>query len=477
MKRFFSNLNIVMALVLAFVLVQMINFIALRNPVRVDWSDSKYYALSDKTQGLLQQVDEPLEVVAICQNEFVLYDDIKSLLEEYQYLSRHMDVKWVDPVRDRSQAEKLATKYGLVQAPVIVFVYKGRHKAVALDDFAEYTSVKNRKDPVLSAFKGEQAFSSAIQGLMQENNPVVYFLAGHGERSVNNFEPQGYSKIGAIIQGDNIEIKELLLANKTGVPDDASLLVVAGPTKMMSKVEAEMIEAYLNRNGRVMLLLDALIDTGLEDMVRRWGVGLRNDYVRDPKNTQKGGDVYVREYYDHEITKKMTSMGARFHWPRSVEPLPTSRQESVAEDRPTVSPLARTSEESWSETQLDQVPPKYDENSSDLKGSFSLAVAVERGASKQSLDVQIEPTRMVIFGDSDFVTNAAISGGDQDLFMSALNWLLNREELMAIAPKPIEMVKLNLTQQQLKQLLGMGAAGIPTIAVVAGLLVWFLRRK
>ena len=56
---------------------------------------------------------------------------------------------------------------------------------------------------------------------------------------------------------------------------------------------------------------------------------------------------------------------------------------------------------------------------------------------------------MVVFGDSDFVSNGALAGGDQDLFMSALNWLLDREELMAIAPKPIEEIKLSLTRKQL----------------------------
>ena len=46
--------------------------------------------------------------------------------------------------------------------------------------------------------------------------------------------------------------------------------------------------------------------------------------------------------------------------------------------------------------------------------------------------VPIIANRVVVIGDSDFVSNAALTGGNSDFFMSALNWLLERAELMAI---------------------------------------------
>ncbi|MCF7849204.1 MAG: hypothetical protein K9M45_10155, partial [Kiritimatiellales bacterium] len=84
---------------------------------------------------------------------------------------------------------------------------------------------------------------------------------------------------------------------------------------------------------------------------------------------------------------------------------------------------------------------------------------------------------MVVFGDSDFVSNGALTGGDQDLFLSALNWLLDREELMAIAAKPIEEVKLSLTSTQLRRMFWLTVGGIPAVAVLIGLVVWVRRRK
>lgn len=478
MKRILTNLNLIASVALAFVVVVLVNFIALRNPVRVDLSGRQYYSLSEKTTSLLDGIDQRVDVTVFFQEEHKLYLDIENLLEEYQYQSRNIHVEWVDPSRDLARTEKLAEKYGLTEAQVVVFEIGGKSKVIRQADLANFQMVKGRKEPVISDFKGEQAFSSAIQGLLQGETPVVYFLVGHGEHRVTEFDQiSGYSRIGTLMFRDNIELKELILSNEKKIPEDAAALVIAGPTKLMSATEIEMIEGYLHRSGRLMILLDALKETGLDPMLRRWGIALRNDFVLDPENTLKGSDVYVRTYYEHPITMRMGDSGARFHLPRSIEPVVVNDSTAPAEDRPVVVQLAMTSEKSWSETQVDEMSAKYDEDSADLRGSFSLAVAVERGATQKVLDVQIHPSRMVVFGDSDFVANGALTGGDQDLFMSALNWLLDREELMAISPKPIEEIKINLTRNQLRKLFWINVLSIPFLAVVVGLLVGFRRRK
>lgn len=478
MKRILTNLNLIASVVLAFVVVVLVNFIALRNPVRVDLSGRQYYSLSEKTTNLLDGIDQRVDVTVFFQEEHKLYLDIENLLEEYQYRSRNIHVEWVDPARDLARTEKLAEKYGLTEAQVVVFEIGEKSKVIRQADLANFQMVKGSREPVMSDFKGEQAFSSAIQGLLQGETPVVYFLVGHGEHRVTEFDQiSGYSRIGTLMFRDNLELKELMLSNEKQIPEDAAALVIAGPTKLMSATEIEMIEGYLHRSGRLMILLDALKETGLDPMLRRWGVALRNDFVLDPENTLKGSDVYVRTYYEHPITMRMGDAGARFHLPRSVEPVVVNDSTAPAEDRPVVVQLAMTSEKSWSETQVDEMSAKYDEDSADLRGSFSLAVAVERGATQKVLDVQIHPSRMVVFGDSDFVANGALTGGDQDLFMSALNWLLDREELMAISPKPIEEIKINLTRKQLRKMFWINVLCVPFLAVVMGLLVWFRRRK
>ncbi|MBT8043166.1 MAG: GldG family protein [Kiritimatiellales bacterium] len=477
MKRIAANLNSLFAVILALVVVQMIGFISLRNPLRVNWSGRTYYSLSEKTLNLLDELEYQVVVTVFFQEEHKLYHDVENLLEEYQYHSRNIRVEWVDPLRDLARTEQLANKYGLTEAQVVVFEIGDRSKVVRQADIADIMMESGRKQPVYRAFKGEQAFSSALLELMQDEIERVYFLVGHGEHRITDFDQlSGYSKIGTTVMRDNLDVKELMLSGEKQVPEDAAALVIAGPAKTMDSIEVEMIEDYLNRSGRVLVLIDALKETGLEPMLYRWGVGLRQDIVVDPENTLRGSDVHIRRYSDHLISAQMGSI-VQFFLPRSIEPLVLENGKPATEDRPAVFPLAFTSDQSWSETQVGDSTARFDENTGDQRGPFSLGVAIERGASQEMLDVQIKPSRMVVFGDSDFVCNGSMVGGNADLFMNALNWLLDREELMAISPKPIEEVKLSLSRKQLNRMFWINVIGIPAVAMVIGLLVWVRRRK
>ena len=480
MKRMLSNINSIAAVLLAFVLAQMIGFVALRNPLRANVSGRTYYELSDKTLSLLEGLENEVKVTVFFQKEHDLYEDIDNLLEEYQYHSRNISVEWVDPARDLARVEKYASEYGLTEAQVIVFDIEGHNKIIKQNELAEYVQEQNRKQPTRSAFKGEQVFSSAIYGLIQGERPVVRFLVGHGEHRVSDFDQSGFSNIGVAVLNDNLDVKELMLSGENQIPEDTAALVIAGPDKKMSTVEIEMIEDYLSRGGRVLMLLDALKETGLEPMLRRWGVALRDDIVVDPENTLRGSDVHVRRFNAHPISMEMET-SAQFILPRSVMAL-AEEEGASAEDRPSIAPLFFTSERSWSETQVEESPAKFDAGTADLRGDdperpLSLGVAVELGARREALDVQIKPSRMVVFGDSDFASNIGMVGGNQDLFMSALNWLLDREELMAIAPKPVEEVRLSLSRKDIRRFFWINVTGVPLIAMVIGLFVWARRRK
>jgi len=473
------KLDRILSLLLAVVVLVLVNIIALTNSTRVDFSSRQFYQLSERTIGLLKGLDRTVKVYVLFHKDDRLRTDIENLLDEFQYYSRNIEVEWVDPSRDMSRAKELAKKYNFTTANVVVFVSDEKHIIKKMVDIADFKKERNRKKPVYSAFKGEQAFFSAIQELLQGERPKAYFLVGHGEHRLKEFGNSGYSRIAMAMLNDNIELKELLLTNKEKIPKDAAVLVIAGPRKQLHPAEIEMIEEYLKRSGRVMIMLNAIVSSGLKPMLLRWGVKIRNDVVVDPENTLKGSDVYIKSYYEHPITEDLKGVVTRFYLPRSVEPL-NEKTANKQDKLKMVSELAVTSDKSWSEMQLKKlttVRVKYNPDTPDKMGPCCLAIAVEHGAPQKVLDVQIQPSRMVVVGDADFVCNNFLSGGNQDFYMSALNWLLDREELMVVAPKPLKEVKLNIDQKQLGKLFIFNVVVIPLIAVVGGLLIWFRRRK
>jgi ABC-type uncharacterized transport system involved in gliding motility auxiliary subunit len=470
--RLIISLSAGAGLLLAAAVTLMVNYLSFRHYHREDLSAAQLYNLSTKTTGLLQSLETPVDITVFFQPGNVLYEDIHHLLREYQFRSGLLNIQWVDPDRDIALTEELAAKYDVTEPNVVVFESAGRSKYVRADEIAIIDASSGIEK--ITAFNGEQAFSSAIQAVVQKSIPVVCFLSGHGERDITDVDRRtGFSGAARLIERDNIEVRPLLISSEQKIPADCNALVIAGASQRMSQAEADIIREWLNRSGRLMVLADAGRHSGIETLLREWGVLLRNDLVLDPARTLTGREVFVSAYGRHPITEKLSSTAAIFHRPRSVEPDYT---QVAAADRPRVTPLALSSKESWSETQLNQSPPAYNEGTDDLKGPISMAVAVEKGGGAGQLDIQIRPSRMIVFGDSGFISNGGLTGGDESLFMSSLNWLLDREELMAIPPRPVNDTRLKLTRSQTRTLFWSTVGIIPALAALFGGFIWLRRR-
>lgn len=471
------GLNAAAELLLAGLLVLMVNYLSFRHYYRTDWSRSGYYTLSEKTLSLLKSLTNTVDVVVFFQPKQEIYEDVDNLLKEYAYASKLIRVERVDPDRDLARTEELSRKYKVDQANVVVFDYGGRGRYVKASDIVEYdySPMTIGERPQKVAFKGEQAFSSAIQSVTQARRPVVYFLEGHGERDIKNYSRSGgCSSIAQEIERDNIDVRKLVLGEQQAIPEDCDALVIAGPQKPVSEPELNLIRRYLEQKGRLLVLLDAMSQVGLEPILSDWGVRLADDVVIDATRTLTGRELFVTKYGVHPITAKLRNITSIFYLPRSVEPAAGPDEAGESADKPHVIPLAQSSEAGWAETDLAQDPMKYDPEA-DREGPVSVAVAVEKGP-VPGIDVQIRPTRLVVFGDSDFVSNGAMTGGNADLFLSALNWLLEREELMGIAPKPVEQIRLVMNRFELSLLFWTVVCVLPGIMAAAGGLVWLRRR-
>jgi len=476
--RLASGLNAAAALALAAALVVMLNYLSFRHYARRDVSRSHFYSLSDKTRALLASLTNRIDVTVFYQQDNAAYEDVDNLLREYEYAAAgKLRVERVDPDRDLARTEEMARKYQVTEPNVVVFDYAGRSKFVTSREVLEmdYSGVLQGGSPEPKSFKGEQAFSSAIQSVADEKKPKMYLLHGHGERSIEDHNQySGFSGIAQQIRRDNVDVEELTLGEKQGIPEDADAVVIAGPAKRLSPREIEVLQAYMDRQGRLAVLLDAVSDGGLSTFLRSWGVKVGDDVVVDPTRTLSGLELFVTEYTQHPITRSLREVTSILYLPRSIEPLEEPGDAAGRADKPRVVSLASCSADGWAESDLDQKPMKFDA-SLDRKGPISLAVAVEKGA-VDGVDVGIRPTRMVVFGDTDFAANGALTGGNVDLMLGALNWLIEREHLLAIAPKTIDETRLVMSRAQLNLLGWTVIAGLPSCIALAGGLVWLRRR-
>ena len=485
--RFAVSVNVLLAVVLAGILTFLVNHLAQRHYHRWDWSGTDYYRLSDKTRSLLASIEGELTVLVFFRKNHPLSDEVRAVLSEYQYEAEKIRphafrVEWIDPERDLARTRDLLKHYAVETPNVVVFDYGGRRKYVpdrALADF-DYRLTEHGPSRERLNFKAEQSFSSAIQSVMLMKRPTVYFLVGHGERNIDDYDRNtGYSGIVKVLQQDNVDVKLLSMAVRQEVPDDCAALVVAGPDRRLSRVETDLISGYLNRSGRVCLMLDPAVTTGLETLLERWGVELARDVVVDPSQTLSGRELFVTAYGDHPITRRMQRVATMFYMPRSITLRSDTTADSTPEaDKPQIVVLAASSASGWSENNLDQSPARLDAGV-DRPGPVPIAVAIERGTIS-GIEVQIRPARLVVIGDSSFISNGALAtgvGGSEDFFLNVVNWLVDRDVLLAISPKEPHRIRLEMNRNQ-RRLAGLVLVGSgPLAMILLGLMVWARRRR
>lgn len=484
--RMVSGFNVLVSCLLALAAVLLINIIAHRYVWRADISTENLYRLSERTLEQLETLPVDVNITVLMRRRHELHESVRRLMQEYRNAAGEsiapgrLTIAFIDPDRDLADIRRLSQQFDLSQPNVLIFEAGGRTRYVEASALMEYRldMTEGRhfsRRP--EAFVGERVVSSAIQSVLDARQPVIYFLTGHGERDIMDFGTQaGYATLARILRRENMDVRQLILGEHNTVPEDCSALVIAGPDRRLSRGETERISEYLDNSGRAFFMLDPSTVTGLEDLMRRWGVKLAHDVVVGL--TLTGRELIINNYGEHPVTRRFKNVSTMFYTPRSIEPDPQyAAADALHVDRPRVTVLAKTTPEGWAEFDLNQLPPRYDEGV-DRAGPVSVAVAVELGG-PDDINIGLRPTRLVVVGDSYFVSNGALqsgAGGNLDFFLSALNWLVERDALLAIGPRDPGVLRLDMSRREWRQAYLLSAGLLPGLLALLGLLIGWLRR-
>lgn len=476
----------VVAVILAVALTVMVNWLSARRWVREDLTSTKIYTLSEKSENILSDLPENIEVVVFMTPATSMYDQVRELLERYKAASDKISVEYIDPEREPLKTTQLAEKFGVQVADTVVFVLGDRTKYVTSDQMAEmdYSGMQYGQGPTMRAFKGEEQFTSAILSLVAPDVPKVYFVTSHGEAALEGGGGSGdrsLAVLGDTLKRENMEAADVSLLSGE-VPADADVVAIVGPTRAYTESEITALETFLDRGGRLLVALDPLIEpagtmrpTRLEEMLAARGVIVNDDLVVDPSRRLPFYDlsaVYLQDFLSHPVTSGLEGFAVLFTVARSL----------TADDAE-AAVLVQTSDDGWGETDLGMLlrgePVAVDDG--DTAGPAVVAVAVEGAATGAEAGAEglSEPTtyRLVVFGDSDFMTDLDIANaGNAVLAGNAFNWLAARDSLVGIPPRDVEQVSLFLTQQQMRNLLLLVLVGMPCAAILLGVLVWRKRR-
>lgn len=434
--------NMVVATALTVVLMLMVNFVAMRHGVKWDWTRGGSGLLSGRTVDVLRSLRNPGAVTLVARAGDPFVPAARRLLSQYAQASASLTITHVDPDVEIGKTRDLVGRFSIRESGALIVEFGRRRRVLYLSGFMEKVGAVKEKHPRGGVFLEamEQSLTSTIHGLAQETVPVICFLKGHGERSPGDYgDFVGYSEIAGALGDSPAEVRSIALETPGGVTNDCSLLVIAGPVRPFSPWEVGKIREYLGRSGRVLALLDAGVETGLEALLEEWGVRLGAGFVVDPRGGavvpfDKGraatgiGEVLLTTYGRHPVTRGLEELVSTLTLPRPVETVGggagTARLTDEI-DRPQAVRLALTSRQSWMETDTERQPPQFNEGY-DRRGPLSVAVAVEK-AGRSAIKMDIRPVRLVVIGDSQFAANRCLTGGNESLFLNAVDWLLERE--------------------------------------------------
>jgi ABC-type uncharacterized transport system involved in gliding motility auxiliary subunit len=455
--RLKASSNMTVAILLILVLAVAVTLLSDRHYFRWDVTASGEHTLSDKTLQALKTIQEPVKAIAFVKEPSEEASNVKKLLASYEYHLKGLSFEMVDP--DRNPA--LTRQYDIKALNTVI-----------LEGFGQSQTVKT---------PDEESLTNALVRLSKGRTEKVYWVMGHGERPFKSTAQESLASIHQNLSNQNYEFEELTLAQKD-IPSDAALVVVAAPEKNLFPEEVASLKRFLNKGGSLLIFLEPYQDGGLKEFLREYGVVMSSDMVVDKMSRVMGGDFLlpmIVTYGNHEITKNFRLLSF-FSLARSVEV-----DKGVKKKGLTLTNLALTSQESWSETDrnaLNQGKARLD--AEDRQGPLSLAVIVEldpkeaKGEEGKEEDKITGEGKLAVFGDADFASNKFVSlAGNSELMINTMNYLVGRKDLITIPEKERPADHLMLSRNQGLMLFWIPVVGIPLLVIVLGVVVWRKRRS
>jgi ABC-type uncharacterized transport system involved in gliding motility auxiliary subunit len=351
-----ASTNAIIATLAMIVILGLINFLGVRYGQKVDLTENQLFTLSPLSQWVVKKLQEPVKVWIFSPNPNPVDLD---LLKNYRRYGSKLDYEYVDPELKPTLAQKFNVK---PPGGEVYLEYGSQRKFVqAVND-----------DERLS----EAKLTNSIEQVTSDRIDKVYFLQGHGERPLEEVEGGLSLAVNALKEKNFIPLP-LNLAERAAVPDDASLVVVAGPKRALFEGEVQALKNYLSRGGSLLLMIDPETNPGLDSLLADWGVQLEPQIAIDASSQDRSVNLgpatpLVTNYSNHPITKEFTSGFSFYPLARPIVTKPVKGIEKT--------PLLSTAEQSWGESTPEKQPLQFEPQNGDRPGPLTIGVALSRKA-------------------------------------------------------------------------------------------------
>ncbi len=447
------------------------NYLVNRHITRFDLTENRRYSLSDQTRKVLSGLEDEITITYFQRERDMLRG--RDRLKEYQSLSDKLEVDFVDPVKSPTKAEAFD-----VRGPwPILIVQRGEQRERVTND-------------------SEQDITNALIKVTREGAKTICLVEGQGERSPEDSGDRGFSGAKTALTTNLYQVESVFLLREKEVPEQCTVLVVAGPEKDLTPEAISPIREFVQAGGKALIMVEPEFREAFPNLVallEEWNLEAGPDVVVDISGM---GQIFgaselaplVMDYPYHVITKDFRLVTV-FAGARSMQAGEGTIDGVTAQD------IGRTSAQSWAETTLALEGALEYEEETDRLGPISLvAVATIKGEAPEPEPspspaedggedgaTEEEPKapegRVVAVGDADFASNSFLGfQGNQDFFLNVVAWLAEDADLISIRPKDPENQSLFLSRTAQQNVAWVALVIVPFIFVIAGVVLWWRRR-
>ena len=438
--------NSILMAVLFLGILGIVNFLAARHSIRWDFSENQNFSLAPQTHRVIRSLPRDVKITVFTREKDLGYQSYKERLDSYRQASSKIAVEFVDPERQ----PKMAQSYGITRSDTAIF-----------ESGLQTVRVTN---------PSEAELTGALIRVTKDDKKRVMFLEGHGEPGTENRDRTGFSLAKEILIKQGYEIGTLSLLTQATVPDQTAILAIVGPRKPLTSDELNRIHDYVEKGGRLLLMVDPDTQADFTALLSQWGVGLGRGVLVDLQDRLAQGDLtalLVRTFTEHEITQDINA-AVLFPLARHI-----TFNDQIGKDWDFV-PLARTSPNSWAETDLKGRVVSLNEKE-DIKGPLPMAAALTPKTAPAEGKTK---SAIVVIGNSTFASNAFVNfPGNSELFLHTVAWLAQDRDMISIGPRDQVFRPFVPNPLQERTLLYVQVIFLPALVLIAGVQVWRKRRR
>jgi len=318
---------------------------------------------------------------------------------------------------------------------------------------------------LLQPEEAEEALINNIFVLTANNGKAVYFTTGHNEMDTASEDREGLGHLKKSLADLNYEIKTINLLESQKIPDDAQIIVIAGPKLPIYDGEIQTLTAYAKNGGRILVMADPGEKHNISKLADVFGVDYKNNFIIDFTGLRVAGTQYLAvglSYPSQTGITKGFKANTNFNIASEVD---FKTMEGVKHEV-----LVASSPQSIIRPAL--VEEITLDSSKDKPKSRNIAVVADGklpGAEKEF--------KAVFFGDASFANNndIQVSQMNRDLILNTVAYLADQKELISIRPKKMGLSAFFITDTQTMVLI-IGYILVPVVCLLTAGTLWYRRR-